>query len=225
MTLNTAELIKSLAEDCAPVRPLPPPLTRVAQWLAISVPYVAAVTLAYRLSGNEISLSLEPRLLIEELATIVTAMTAAVAAFCCGIPGLDRKIAFLPLLPLTVWLVSIGQVCAKSWLQLRAAGLSLNVGWECLPPSALIGLLPAVAMVVMLRRGAPLYPRVTMALGGLAVAALANLGLRLFHAGDVTIVMLTWHLGAVALLLALACWSGPWILPWRHARFDRARAG
>ena len=225
MTLRTDELIRSLAENCGPVRRLPPPMTRVALWLAISVPYVAAVALAYRLSGNEISLSLEPRFLIEELATIVTALAAAVAAFCCGTPGLDRKIAFLPLLPLTVWLVSIGQDCAKSWLQLRAAGLSLSVGWECLPPSALIGLLPAVAMVVMLRRGAPLYPRVTMALGGLAVAALANLGLRLFHPGDVTTMMLIWHLGAVALLLALACWGGPWILPWRHVSIDRVRAG
>ena len=218
--MDTAKLIEILAADCAPVRRLPSPMTRAAQWVAISVPCVAAVVLAYQLSGNEISWSLETRFLIEELATIVTAVTAAIAAFCCATPDRDLKIAFLPLLPFGVWLFSIGQVCANSWLQSSAAGLSLSGGWECLLPSALIGLLPAVAMVVMLRRGTPLYARATMALGGLAVAALANLGLRLFHPGDVTIMMLIWHLSAVALLLALACWVGPRVLPWRYVRVE-----
>ena len=216
MNLDTDDLIHRLVMDAAPVRPLPHPMARVTSWLAISLAYVAAIALAYRLSGNGVSLTFDRRFLIEELATIATAVTAAIAAFCCVVPGRDRRIAFLPLLPLTVWLASLGQGCAKEWLVSGVASLSPRVGWECLPASALIGFLPAVAMIVMLRRGAPLYPRSTVVLGALAVAALGNLGLRLFHAGDVTIMMLIWHLGTVALLLALAGWLGPRVLSWGH---------
>jgi hypothetical protein len=71
-------------------------------------------------------------------------------------------------------------------------------------------------MVVMLRRGAPLYPRVSVALGALAVAALGAFGMRLFHIGDATVMVLCWHFGTVALLSALAGWAGRSVLAWRH---------
>ncbi len=222
--MDTDTLIRSLVEDCGPVKRLLSPIKRTALWFGISILYVAAMVLAYRLSGNEVTLSLGPRVLIEQIATILTAVSAAAAAFCYSVPGYDRRVAFLPLLPFSVWLLSIGESCVTSWLQLRAAGLSFSLGWECVPPSILIGVLPAVAMSVMLRRGAPLYPRVTISLGSLAVAALANLGLRLFHAGDATIVMLIWHLGACVIFFALACMAGPQIWPGQRYRFEAARA-
>ncbi|MBV9632994.1 MAG: DUF1109 family protein, partial [Methylobacteriaceae bacterium] len=65
-------------------------------------------------------------------------------------------------------------------------------------------------------RGAPLYPRATVALGALAVAALTNAALPLFHLGDVSIMVLVWDLGLIALLSALAGWAGPRILNWRR---------
>lgn len=215
--METSDLILTLSRDAAPVRRLAHPMTRAALWFALSVPYIAAIVIIYELAGFETSLSLDARFVIEELATIATAVTAAIAAFCCIVPGRDRRIALLPLLPLAVWLASLGQQCADQWLRFGAAGVSLSVGWECLPPSILIGIVPAVVMVIMLRRGAPLYPRSTVMLGALAVAALGNLGLRIFHVGDVTIMMLVWHLGAVALLLAAASFFGPRVLNWRHA--------
>jgi hypothetical protein len=52
----------------------------------------------------------------------------------------------------------------------------------------------------------------------MVVAALGNLGLCIFHEGDVTIMMLVWHLGAVALLLAAATFFGPRLLMWRFPR-------
>jgi len=58
--------------------------------------------------------------------------------------------------------------------------------------------------------------RVTIALGALAVAALANLGLRLFHVGDASVMILFWHIG-VTVLSALAAGLGRRMLYWRHA--------
>lgn len=216
--MDTNDLIRILSADIAPVRRLPHPMTRAALWLGLSVPYIATIVFAYELAGYETSLSFDGRLLIEELATIATAVTAAIAAFCCVVPGRDRRIALLPLLPLAVWLVSVGEQCADQWMRFGAAGLSLSVYWECAPPSILIGVVPAIAIIVMLRRGAPLYPRSTVLLGALAVAALGNLGLRLFHVGDVTIMMLVWHFGAGALLIGLASFFGPRVLTWRRTQ-------
>ena len=74
--------------------------------------------------------------------------------------------------------------------------------------------MPAIAMVIMLRRGAPLFPRATLALAGLAVGALAQAGMQLYHIGDISLMVLVWHLGSVAVLAAVAGWVGRWVLRW-----------
>ena len=56
----------------------------------------------------------------------------------------------------------------------------------------------------------------TLALAVLAMAALANFVLRLFHLGDVSIMVLFWHLGSAAVLSVIAAWFGPYVLRWRH---------
>ena len=68
----------------------------------------------------------------------------------------------------------------------------------------------------MLRRGAPLAPRATLFLGALATAAVVAFGLRFFHIGDASIMVLTWHMGLAAVLTvrrralpARACSAGP----------------
>jgi hypothetical protein len=219
--LHTDDLIRALAADAAPIRRLPHPMARAAIWLAISAGYVAVVVVAYRLFGNPVSLQGDGQFVIEQLATIATALTAAVAAFCCIVPGRSRLIALAPLLPLAVWLATMGEACVRTWHLLASDGIAVEGGWECLPASALIGLGPAVVMLVMLRRGAPLYPRSTVALGALAAAALGNLGLRLFHEGDVTVVMLLWQLAALAGLTGLASLMAPRVLAWRPVRLNR----
>lgn len=221
MILDIRQLIQRLGDDVTPVRRLPPPMTRAATWLLISIPYVAALALIYRLSGVSISQALDARFLIQQLAMVTTAITAAVAAFCCIIPGRDRRIALLPFAPLAAWLASLVEACLASWLRSGSLSLGLPLDWAYFPRLALIGFVPAVAMIVMLRRGAPLYPRSTLALGALAVAALGNAGLRFFHAGDVTLAALVCDFGTLALLSALAGWIAPRILLWRHVIVHR----
>jgi hypothetical protein len=78
----------------------------------------------------------------------------------------------------------------------------------------LFGVAPAVVIRIMLRRGAPLTPRLTAALGGLAVAGLANAGVRIVHPEDVSIMLLVWHIGAVMALSALAGAAGRYFFNW-----------
>ena len=78
----------------------------------------------------------------------------------------------------------------------------------------LIAAVPAVAMVLMIRRGAPLVPRLTFFLGALATAAAVNFGLRFFHPGDATLTVLVWHMGFAAVASAAAGLVEPRILRW-----------
>jgi hypothetical protein len=212
--VETSGLIRHLAAGAAPVHRLPPPWLRTAMWLAIALPYVCAVVVM-KPEAIDFLGKIDARFALEQAAILATALTAAIAAFASVIPGHHRKIYLLPLVPLAVWLASLGEGCASDWLRFGADGLQVRPDWECAPPAIFIGIIPAVTIVVMLRRGAPLAPRVSVAFAALAVAALGNFGLRIFHIGDVSVMVLVWHFGGLALISVLAGRIGRHVLNWR----------
>src|SRR5262249_26039312 len=71
---------------------------------------------------------------------------------------------------------------------------------------------PAIAVAVMVRRGAPLTPHLTAALGGLAAAGLGNFGLRFFHPQDASLMVLVWQFGTGFILSAFSSWAGRYLL-------------
>ncbi len=212
--METRALIEDLAAAATPIRPLGAPWRRTALWLAISIPYVGLLV-SIHLAGIDAATRIDLHLAVEQTAILLTALTAAIAAFSSVVPGRDRRIGLLPLLPLTLWLASLGEGCLHDWLMLGSGGLQLRADWHCAQLAVMLGVLPAIVMVVMLRRGAPLLPHVTLALGALAVAALVNFGLRIFHIGDISIMVLVWHVGGTALLSAFAGALSRYVLNWR----------
>ena len=218
MTMDTDELIKRLAADLQPVRPLRPAWTRALVWMGIALPCVAAVAWNKLMMVDVVQVTTDARFVVEQAATLATALTAAIAAFRSAIPGFERRILLLPLVPLGVWLASVGNGCVQDWIRLGADGLTIRPDWDCLPMAAIIGIIPGAAIVVMLRKGASLHPRVTLGLAALAVASVANFGLQFAHAGDASIMVLAWHLGAAAVLSALGGCLGDRVLSWRPAR-------
>jgi hypothetical protein len=215
--METNDLITRLAAQSAPVRRLPAPWLRGLLWLAISAPYVAIVVMLGPMPSNLAPISHDTQFLIEQAATLATAATAGLVAFYSVVPGYDWRLLLLPLVPFAAWLAALGEGCLQDWVKLGAQGLQLRPDWGCLPSAAWIGIVPAVTMVIMLRRGAPMFPRTSIALGGLAVAALANFGLRLFHLGDASIMVLFWHFGSVTVLALMVSFIGRQVLYWRHA--------
>ena len=215
MTGNTQQFIRQLAAQAAPVRKLPRPYTRAAAWIGLSVAYIGLVLLLMP-ARHDLSTKLhDPLFIVEQLSGLVTGIAAALAAFTTVVPGYDRKWAILPLLPLAIWLGSLGPGCIDELNQFGIRSLPLRHNPWCVPFIVLLGAIPAVAMVVMLRRGAPLTPRLTAALGGLAAAGLANVGVRVIHPEDVSVTLLVWHVGAVIALSALAGSAGEYFLNWR----------
>jgi hypothetical protein len=213
--MDIDHLIQQLAERAQPVTRLPAPWRRTARWLAASLVYVGVVVAACLLAGGGLSVSIDPRLIVELAAILATAVTAAVAAFSSVIPGRHRRFLLLPLAPLGVWLATVGHGCLLDWQALGTAGLQVRADWDCALPALLLSVLPAGAMLLMLRRGAPLMPATSLALGALAAAAMANFGLRIFHAGDVSIQVLAWHVGGAVTLVMIAGSLGNRVLNWR----------
>lgn len=215
MINNTDAFIRCLAQDLKPVRPLPHPWIRTLIWLAVAVPAVGLATVLISMQRGLAPTTPSLPFVIEQAAAFAAGGTAALAAFASIVPGYSRKWLLLPVLPTAVWLGSVGHGCLQDWIQLGPDGLSLRPDWMCLPVIAVMGTAPAIAMAVMLRRGAPLKPNVTTALGGLAAAGLGNFGLRLVHVQDASIMVLVWQCGAVFAMSALAGWAGPYVLNWR----------
>jgi hypothetical protein len=160
----------------------------------------------------------DTRFMVEQLATLATALTAAIAAFRSAIPGFDRRFLILPLAPLALWLGSVGHGCVQDWIRLGAEGLTIRPDWDCLPMATIIGILPAVAIVAMLRRGLPAHPRLTLTMAALAIASVANFGLQFAHFRDASIMVLTWHLGAAAILAGVGSYLGGLVLGSRPVR-------
>jgi hypothetical protein len=211
--METDQLIQTLAADARPVRPLASPWARTALWLAVALPYIALVVVVISPRADLLAKLADARFLVEQIAALTTGIAAAIAA--STVPGYDRKVLLLSALPLAVWLGSLGEGCPRTIWQYGFAGLSLQPDWFCLPAIMLVGDMPVVAMVIMLRRGAPLFPYLSADFGALAAASLGNFGLRLFHPQDASLMVLVWQVGSVFILTTLGCSAGRTILNWR----------
>ena len=221
--MKTARLIEELAGGLDATPRLPPPWLRTAIWLSLSLPFLALVVLVVSPRGDLAAKLLDARFLVEQGAALLTGIAAAYAAFVSTIPGANRKLLMLPALPLAVWLGTLGKGCMDSWVRSGPEGLSLQPDWFCFPAILLVGSLPAIAIVTMLRRGAPLAPCTTIALGGLAAAGLGDFGLRMFHPQDASIMVLVWQVGSVFVLAALAGCAGRRLFNWQ-SKTARKRA-
>lgn len=215
MTRETRDLIAQLSGNLSPVRSLAPAHRRVLTWLLLAAPYVAAFVFMFSPRRDLAAKLGDWRFLVEQGATLATCILAAICAFAMTVPGRDRRIALLPIVPLAVWIWVLGDGCVREVLSGTPSGLGFRADWICLPIIAAVGAWPALLMLVMLRRGAPLTPHRTVAMGALAAAGLGNFGLRLFHQQDVSLTILVWQVGSTLALASLASWVAPKLLRWR----------
>src|SRR5262249_44971713 len=145
-------------------------------WSIPSLAYVGIFVLIMPVRHDSSAAFRDHLFLVELAAAFATGLAAAIAAFTTIVPGYSRYWVALPAAPLVIWLASLGPGCAQQLNQFGIEGLPLRHSPWCVPFIVLFGTLPAVLATVMLRRGAPLTPCLTAALGGLAAAGLANVG-------------------------------------------------
>jgi hypothetical protein len=214
MTTDSDVTIQRLVEDLQPVARLASPFRRSCIWLIAVMPYVVGLVLLFSLRPDLAAKFADVRYVIEWGAALATSFLAAWAAFSMTIPGYDPLRVVMALAPLAVWIGVLVEGCVEDLIRFGWSGMTFEADWICFPMIALVGAWPAILMVIMLRRGAPLAPYGTIAMGALAAAGLGDVALRLFHEQDMSLTVLIWQLGSTMVLAWLAANAGPLILKW-----------
>jgi hypothetical protein len=202
--MQTERLIERLTAELTPVRRISGPLTRLAWWLLVSVPAAGLVAWAFGLRPDLAARLADRTFLVEEGAALLTALVGIYAALCAGLPDEPGWKVWLPMAPMALWLGLLGRQCVDVFLRLGPDGLSITSDAMCLPAIILGGLVPAIVIVMMLRRSGKFRTTHACLCGALGAAALGAAVLRLYHREDAAIMVIVWQLGSVALFSLVA---------------------
>ncbi len=213
--MKSEDLITRLAAQAAPSRPLAAPGRRLLYWLIPTLVLMAGIVWAMGIRADIGQKLGEPKFITEVLAALLTGILAAFAALCCVQPGRPLWERLVPLAPLTLWLMSLGEGCWRSLIQLNSSGVPFMPDPICFPAILLVGTIPSIALFSMVRKGAPMAPVTTTALAALAASAMGAAALRLFHPQDASLMVLVWQFGSVVLLTGIASLFGRRLLRWR----------
>jgi hypothetical protein len=201
---STEQLIAGLAQGLEPVRPLAPPVTRALAWLG-GFALLAATLVAWTHALPRFLAHIAPfTTAIECAATLLTGITAVVAAFYLSLPDRSPLWRWAPLPPLALWLASSGLGCLQHGIGLGPAGSRFGESPGCFLFIVGASVPLAAVLFAVLRRSRPLEPLPVAFTGALGVAALAAFVLQFFHGFDTTVIDLAFHLAALGTVLAFA---------------------
>ena len=200
----TEHVIERLVADARPVRRLRPPALRAALWLLTVAAIAAGAILLFSDLGVVADRLRDPKLQVEMVATLLTGIAAVVASFHLSLPDRSPTWALLPLPFLAVWIASSGYSCWRHWISFGPGGFELGESAHCLRFMLAISIPLGVSLLLLLRRAGPLTPVRVAAIGGLGIGGIAAFILQFFHPFDVTFMDLAVHLGAVAVVVAVA---------------------
>jgi hypothetical protein len=207
--VRTEDLIVDLARRAEPVTPLPPTWVRWSRWAAVSVGVVALAVIVKGPRSNLTEAIQSAAFGGSTLVLFATAGLAGAIALASSVPGslnvrgaagVPVGLALLWPILLLVSLISHGDMAAQFLAEPREFACVLSV--------MLLGLLPSLAMVVMVRRAAPLEFFWTGAWALLAGLALGAIGAQFICPIDRAAHLLLWHVTPVALLTVAGAIAG-----------------
>lgn len=214
---DTRTLIDQLTIRAQPVQPLASPLRRTLLWAVLAAAIIAAVVANYSLQPGALASASQ---LMEWMGSVLTALLAAYAVFQVSVPGRSPSWAWLPLPAMLLWLSGLGWGCARDFLQSGSASFAFqSASWECAQAITLISIPLGLIMLLMVRHAGVVRPTPTAMLTALSAAAMSAAAVQLVHKGESALMVLVWHVGAVA-VLSLLCWLfGKRLFGWiGHAR-------
>jgi hypothetical protein len=205
--MRTDDLITQLSAGLRPVRRVMAPWRAALTWLAMASLLVGG---AIAVSGFRHDIAARLMLMEEQVnlaAALATGVAAAVAAFQLALPDRSPRWGLLPLPFAALWVSGLGWGCLEDLAERGTLGMGTSFG--CMRFILGFGVPLTLAMLWMARHAAPVRPRPVAALGGLAAAAVASVGLSLVHHLNAAAMVLVWHGGSVALVTALSWLWGP----------------
>jgi hypothetical protein len=206
----TERLIERLAADAEPVGRLRAPALRAALWL-LAVAAVGGIVIA-GFSDLDVFArrARDPKLVVEMIATLATGIAAVLAAFELSLPDRAPGWTWLPLPPLAVWIATSGYSCYRHWIAFGPDGWELGESTDCFRFILSVSVPLGITLMLLLRQARPLAPVRVAAVGGLGVAAIAACLLQFFHPFDVTVIDLSVHAVAVAIVISVSSLWARW---------------
>lgn len=199
--IPTGELIDSLAAGVEPVRPIASPSLQTMLWLATAALVIAAMTTVMGIRADLLELLSDPIFDLGRIAALLTGITAAIAAFRVSVPGRALAWLWLPMPFLIVWVNTMGYGCLSDWLVEGENGLRLGHSYECFCAILVTSLPLGALLLVMLRHAARVRRIPTAIVGGIALAAIAEAGLTLYHHADATLMDILVHLAGISVVV------------------------
>lgn len=211
-TAASAALIAQLAGDLAPVRRRWPLWRHALVWLGIQAIVAVPMTLALGLRGDLVGKLETASFSAEVIGLVVLSGTAVILALLAAVPGREPRPG-----PAAIVLV-IAAVALGTAYGAGTPGDELTLGWTCAVKTLAVAVLPWIALLVALYRGAPLAPALSGALAGAGTLAAAALVVRVTCPVDERWHLLLWHLAPVVLGCGASLLAGARLLAhWRRA--------
>jgi hypothetical protein len=178
------QTIARLVAEMRPVRRVWSPAKRSLVWIGLAL--TVLLGLIWRMGAMRGLLKEFSRAtnMIELLAATATGVLALVAAFYMTMPDRSPRWAWLPVPSLVLWVGATGFACLRTAIDQGVGALFHNIGWPCFVFIAVVSLPLGIALLLVMRRGAPTDPVRAAMLGGLGVSALAAAALHAFHPFD-----------------------------------------
>ncbi len=195
-------LIDRLGTELVPVRRLLPPGLRAAGWLLGVAVIAVGLLMHYGATRMMLRFAATPDLAWAGVGAVITAVTAAWAAFALSVPGRRAAWAWLPLPGALLWIGASGLGCLRTLVAPGTSISSLHQSTDCLVFIISFSIPLSALMIVLLRRACPLRPVLTAVLVGLASAAASASLLEICHAYDAAATDLLTHAVAVGLVVA-----------------------
>jgi hypothetical protein len=222
--MKTDRLIETLTQDVMPLEPLSTPWLRAAWWLLGTVVYWCLVVWLMVSPADFGSSGWGLRFGFNQLSATLGAAIAACAALASTVPGFSRQIFSLSAAAALVWVGSLSIGAVQDW---TLDGISVAASGElaCVAMIVFGSVAPGSVLAIMLRRGAPLTPGLTAAMGMFATSSLASVSACVSHPHPNDAVTLVWHGATILLLVTAALRVGPRVLTWRTGPLVRERTG
>ena len=203
--MSHERLIATLASEATPVKPLPAPHIRMARWILLAI-IAIGVAIAWRgLRSNIASALSDSTFIVTNLLILLVAISSAWLAMTMAVPGALRSALakWIPIAGLGAWAAILIQQIATTG-DITSALMTEQVVAGCMFKTYGIAIGPALAIILLAQRAAPLDWRWTAGLASLSALAFGVLGTELICPITSYAHLFNWHFLPVAMMAAVA---------------------
>lgn len=208
--MKTNDLIAQLADDLQPSKPLRRTGHRFSGFLILSL-FCALLPVLSKLSVHEIIGTLFSLEGVESLFILLSALSCGLAALYSCIPGDDRSLRWS----------RIGAIGAMVWSlfllveAMESTGRGMGTEeLECSIFISFVGVAPLMALLLMIKRGAPVRPGLSGILASVSSFSFGALSLQFLCPFDKTYHEIIFHLLPITLLAGGGLFGGKRLLKW-----------